>query len=163
MSAISGSGTGVRSKGLVLTAMIFAVAMTFIDQTIVPIAAPTIQHDPDSPATLDKSCCTALDRGSSRRSVGQGALVDVHSARTGAQRDNGGQRQRGDSRPAPAGARLWTGRRRPVIRPVGVAVVRWQVTVRVHSTTMAERRLHAGYAAAPCPSPARRPDVASQW
>ena len=28
-----------------LTAMIFAVAMTFIDQTIVAIAAPTIQHD----------------------------------------------------------------------------------------------------------------------
>ncbi|HEY2297189.1 MAG TPA: MFS transporter [Jatrophihabitans sp.] len=34
-----------RSKGLVLTAMIFAVAMTFIDQTIVSIAAPTIQGD----------------------------------------------------------------------------------------------------------------------
>ena len=45
MHAFSGSGTGVRSKGLVLTAMIFAVAMTFIDQTIVSIAAPTIQHD----------------------------------------------------------------------------------------------------------------------
>jgi EmrB/QacA subfamily drug resistance transporter len=28
-----------------LTAMIFAVAMTFIDQTIVSIAAPTVQHD----------------------------------------------------------------------------------------------------------------------
>src|SRR5215472_6497349 len=45
MSAIPTTGNGVRSKGLVLTAMIFAVAMTFIDQTIVPIAAPTIQHD----------------------------------------------------------------------------------------------------------------------
>ena len=45
MSAFGGSGTGVRSRGLVLTAMIFAVAMTFIDQTIVSIAAPTIQHD----------------------------------------------------------------------------------------------------------------------
>src|SRR5580692_8890204 len=33
------------SKGLVLTAMIFAVAMTFIDQTIVSIAATTVQHD----------------------------------------------------------------------------------------------------------------------
>jgi len=32
-------------KFLVLTAMIFAVAMTFIDQTIVSIAAPTVQHD----------------------------------------------------------------------------------------------------------------------
>ena len=40
MNAFTGSGTGVRSKGLVLTAMIFAVAMTFIDQTIVSIAAP---------------------------------------------------------------------------------------------------------------------------
>ena len=40
-----GSGTGGRSKSLILTAMIFAVAMTFIDQTIVSIAAPTIQHN----------------------------------------------------------------------------------------------------------------------
>jgi hypothetical protein len=39
MNAFGGSGTGVRSKGLILTAMIFAVAMTFIDQTIVSIAA----------------------------------------------------------------------------------------------------------------------------
>ena len=36
---------GGRSRSLILTAMIFAVAMTFIDQTIVSIAAPTIQHD----------------------------------------------------------------------------------------------------------------------
>ncbi|WP_300612253.1 MFS transporter [Trebonia sp.] len=39
------ASTRGRSKGLVLTAMIFAVAMTFIDQTIVSIAAPTVQHD----------------------------------------------------------------------------------------------------------------------
>src|SRR6202047_2702101 len=39
------STTGGRSRSLVLTAMIFAVAMTFIDQTIVSIAAPTVQHD----------------------------------------------------------------------------------------------------------------------
>src|SRR5215471_4566125 len=45
MSHNIAAGAGVRSKGLVLTAMIFAVAMTFIDQTIVSIAAPTIQHD----------------------------------------------------------------------------------------------------------------------
>ena len=38
------TGAGGQSKSLVLTAMIFAVAMTFIDQTIVAIAAPTIQH-----------------------------------------------------------------------------------------------------------------------
>jgi MFS family permease len=45
MSHSSAAGAGIRSKGLVLTAMIFAVAMTFIDQTIVSIAAPTIQHE----------------------------------------------------------------------------------------------------------------------
>ena len=45
MSATATTGTGARSKSLILTAMIFAVAMTFIDQTIVSIAAPTIQHD----------------------------------------------------------------------------------------------------------------------
>ena len=39
------AGARGRSNGLVLTAMIFAVAMTFIDQTIVSIAAPTVQHD----------------------------------------------------------------------------------------------------------------------
>src|SRR5271165_3680931 len=45
MSITSNPGTGGQSKSLILTAMIFAVAMTFIDQTIVSIAAPTIQHD----------------------------------------------------------------------------------------------------------------------
>src|SRR6516162_3569492 len=44
MYTTSTAGTGVRSKGLILAAMIFAVAMTFIDQTIVSIGAPTIQH-----------------------------------------------------------------------------------------------------------------------
>ena len=42
MSSVGASG---RSRSLILTAMIFAVAMTFIDQTIVSIAAPTIQHN----------------------------------------------------------------------------------------------------------------------
>jgi EmrB/QacA subfamily drug resistance transporter len=42
---MSSSTGGGRSRSLILTAMIFAVAMTFIDQTIVSIAAPTIQHD----------------------------------------------------------------------------------------------------------------------
>src|SRR6202046_2698243 len=41
----STAGTGGRSKSLILTAMIFAVAMTFIDQTIVSIAAPKIQAE----------------------------------------------------------------------------------------------------------------------
>src|SRR6201998_2040222 len=44
--SVSGSpGAGGRSKSLILPAMIFAVAMTFIDQTIVSIAAPKIQSD----------------------------------------------------------------------------------------------------------------------
>jgi EmrB/QacA subfamily drug resistance transporter len=37
-------GSG-QSRNLILAAMIFAVAMTFIDQTIVSIAVPTIQHE----------------------------------------------------------------------------------------------------------------------
>jgi len=42
---VSAAGTaGGRSKALILTAMIFAVAMTFIDQTIVSIAVPDIQR-----------------------------------------------------------------------------------------------------------------------
>jgi EmrB/QacA subfamily drug resistance transporter len=39
------SAVGGANKNLVLTAMIFAVAMTFIDQTIVSIAVPQIQHE----------------------------------------------------------------------------------------------------------------------
>ncbi len=38
------TGAGRGSRNLVLAAMIFAVAMTFIDQTIVSIAAPEIQR-----------------------------------------------------------------------------------------------------------------------
>ena len=45
MSAVGTTTTGGRSRPLILTAMIFAVAMTFIDQTIVSIAAPKIQAD----------------------------------------------------------------------------------------------------------------------
>jgi EmrB/QacA subfamily drug resistance transporter len=41
----AGTATGGGNKNLVLVAMIFAVAMTFIDQTIVSIAAPQIQHE----------------------------------------------------------------------------------------------------------------------
>src|SRR5271163_3149448 len=39
------SDTGGGSRNLILAAMIFAVAMTFIDQTIVSIAAPEIQKE----------------------------------------------------------------------------------------------------------------------
>jgi MFS family permease len=42
MPAIPGSG---RSRSLILTAMIFAVSMTFIDMTIISIAVPPIQRD----------------------------------------------------------------------------------------------------------------------
>src|SRR6201996_2361517 len=41
----SAGATGLRSRNVVLAAMIFAVAMTFIDQTIVSIAAPQIQAE----------------------------------------------------------------------------------------------------------------------
>ncbi|GJF06010.1 MFS transporter [Pseudonocardia sp. D17] len=44
MAAPVGS-SAARSKWLALTAMMFAVAMTFIDQTIVAIAAPNIQSE----------------------------------------------------------------------------------------------------------------------
>jgi EmrB/QacA subfamily drug resistance transporter len=43
MSTSSATRVGGGSRSLILTAMIFAVAMTFIDQTIVSIAARTIQ------------------------------------------------------------------------------------------------------------------------
>jgi len=43
--------SGAGSKNLVLAAMIFAVAMTFIDQTIVSIAAPHIQRELDLTST----------------------------------------------------------------------------------------------------------------
>ena len=43
MSAIG--ATSGRSRSLILAAMIFAVAMTFIDQTIVSIAVPQIQRE----------------------------------------------------------------------------------------------------------------------
>src|SRR6201994_797317 len=39
------SATGGRSRNLILAAMIFAVAMTFIDQTIVSIAVPKLQQE----------------------------------------------------------------------------------------------------------------------
>ena len=45
MSRSSTARAGSRSKGLILTGMIFVVAMTFIDQIIVSIVRPTIQHD----------------------------------------------------------------------------------------------------------------------
>jgi EmrB/QacA subfamily drug resistance transporter len=43
--------TGASNKGLVLAAMVFAVAMTFIDQTIVAIAVPSLQKDLSLSAT----------------------------------------------------------------------------------------------------------------
>ena len=46
MSASAPTAAGVsRSKGLALVAMLFAVAMTFIDQTIVAIATPGIAQE----------------------------------------------------------------------------------------------------------------------
>ena len=37
--------TDGRSRNLILTTMIFAVSMTFIDQTIISIAVPHIQRE----------------------------------------------------------------------------------------------------------------------
>src|SRR6202142_3128134 len=42
---IIADSSGGRSRNLVLASMIFAVAMPFIDQTIVSIAAPQIQRE----------------------------------------------------------------------------------------------------------------------
>ena len=42
---MAATGARANSKNLVLAAMIFAVAMTFIDQTIVSIAVPEIQKE----------------------------------------------------------------------------------------------------------------------
>ena len=39
------TGKRAQSKNLALVAMLFAVAMTFIDQTIVAIASPNIQSE----------------------------------------------------------------------------------------------------------------------
>ena len=39
------TAAGSRSRNLILTAMIFAVSMTFIDQTIISIAVPQIQRE----------------------------------------------------------------------------------------------------------------------
>jgi EmrB/QacA subfamily drug resistance transporter len=45
------NSTGPKSSKLILAAMIFAVSMTFIDQTIVAIAIPTLQKDLSLSAT----------------------------------------------------------------------------------------------------------------
>ena len=47
----SGNAPSGRSRNLILAAMIFAVSMTFIDQTIVSIAAPEIQKELDLTST----------------------------------------------------------------------------------------------------------------
>src|SRR5690349_10568715 len=44
-AAVAEATVSGRSRNLILAAMIFAVSMTFIDQTIVSIAAPEIQHE----------------------------------------------------------------------------------------------------------------------
>ena len=48
---MSSRGTGAATRNLVLAAMVFAVAMTFIDQTIVAIAIPRIQKELSLSAT----------------------------------------------------------------------------------------------------------------
>src|SRR5215470_591519 len=46
-----GMNSGVSNKDLVLAAIMFAIAMTFIDQTIVAIAIPNLQKDLSLSAT----------------------------------------------------------------------------------------------------------------
>ncbi len=48
---IASPNVGVSNKNLVLAAMVFAVAMTFIDQTIVAIAIPSIERELSLTAT----------------------------------------------------------------------------------------------------------------
>ena len=43
--------SGAKNRNLVLTAMVFAVAMMFIDQTIVAIAIPKVQSELSLTAT----------------------------------------------------------------------------------------------------------------
>ncbi len=50
-TGVSSRLAGVANKNLVLAAMVFAVAMTFIDQTIVAIAIPNIQRELSLSAT----------------------------------------------------------------------------------------------------------------
>ncbi|MCL2734178.1 MAG: MFS transporter, partial [Actinomycetia bacterium] len=50
-TAATAGGGRAGNRNLVLAAMIFAVAMTFIDQTIVSIAAPNIQQELDLSTT----------------------------------------------------------------------------------------------------------------
>ena len=58
--------TGASNKGLVLAAMVFAVAMTFIDQTIVAIAVaqppegPVAVSRPGSPVGRSTATCSSL-------------------------------------------------------------------------------------------------------
>jgi EmrB/QacA subfamily drug resistance transporter len=53
------SAVGGRSRNLILAAMIFAVAMTFIDQTIVSIAVPQIQRELGLSSTGVQWCVNA--------------------------------------------------------------------------------------------------------
>ena len=80
MSTPSAPGS---NRTLVLTAMIFAVAMTFIDQTIVSIAAPNIQSELglSTPACSGRSTPTCSRsprfrvRRSARRHIGPRRMV----------------------------------------------------------------------------------------
>jgi hypothetical protein len=53
------SAIGAANKNLVLAAMVFAVAMTFIDQTIVAIAIPNIQKQLSLSASARNGSSTA--------------------------------------------------------------------------------------------------------
>ena len=50
----------MSNKNLVLTAMIFSVAMMFIDQTIVALAIPSLNHDLQLSPTGASGSSTAI-------------------------------------------------------------------------------------------------------
>ena len=72
--------SGVSNKRLVLPAIVFAVAMTFIDQTIVAIAIPSLQKDLSLSATGSQWIINGYLLALSALFASGGKLGDVTSA-----------------------------------------------------------------------------------
>jgi EmrB/QacA subfamily drug resistance transporter len=77
----SRSRSGVLNKNLVLAAMVFAVAMTFIDQTIVAIAIPKISRELSLSATGAQWVINGYLLSLSALFAFGGKLADVHGRR----------------------------------------------------------------------------------
>jgi EmrB/QacA subfamily drug resistance transporter len=80
-SSASGSAPGVVNKNLVLAAMVFAVAMTFIDQTIVAIAIPKISKELSLSATGSQWVINGYLLSLSALFAFGGKLADVYGRR----------------------------------------------------------------------------------